>query len=83
MPSSDLMFATIEQLYAREDAKPQSNIVKLTPGLTRTGASIVDDVEALLRDPDLRHLAEPVLKHVLSVLAQELLSPQKRPANKA
>lgn len=63
----------INQLYDMHDRQCGRNVVGFQPPLTPTGEGIINDVIALLEDPEYRWIAQPALEDTLQKITRKIL----------
>ncbi len=67
----------INALYQQHDNSQIDNVVTLNPPLCPRVIGMMDDVQALLQDPQTRPIAESVLRDALKIIAQNVIGKPK------
>ena len=67
----------IEALYQQYDKNQESNLVTLNAPLCQNVLGMIEDVQALLEDPQTRPIAEPILRKALNIIAGNIIDKPK------
>ena len=63
----------IKKLYSNHDEACESNVVSFTPPANPTVIGLLDDVDAVLSDPNTRAVAEDTLRSALQHIASQFI----------